>query len=57
MSVISFEEGGAVWGSSSHLIYKMLLYFLKVSGDREYLLKFKQSYDHGYNAVILEDKV
>jgi hypothetical protein len=54
MSVISFEKEGEVWESSSGFIYSMLLFFIEEAGNKDYLVRFKRFYDHGYNYIPLE---
>jgi len=54
MSVIVID-GDQVWGASSGLIYSLIENFISIVGDKDYLIKFKESYDNGYRIVYLNE--
>lgn len=54
MSVIVIDED-RVWGASSGLIYAMIEDFIAKAGGKEYLVRFKDSYDQGYRVAYLNE--
>ncbi|WP_442583615.1 hypothetical protein ACSBOB_17310 [Mesorhizobium sp. ASY16-5R] len=55
MGVISFDKTGEVWGASSRIIYAMLHDMMDMAGPRPFLTAFIQAFDHGYNAIGLDE--
>lgn len=55
MGVISFGDNEDVWGAASVVIYDLLVFCISTSGMQPYLAAFKESFDHGYNSIELEE--
>lgn len=55
MGVISFDKSGEVWGASSRIIHAMLHDMVHMVGPRPFLAAFIQAFDHGYNAIGLDE--
>jgi hypothetical protein len=50
MGAISVRDDNDIWGAASRFVYSMLEFCISETGDREYLRKFKESFDFGYNS-------
>lgn len=55
MGVITVDEDGEVWSASSRFIHSMLEHFVRTTGEREYLVSFLKSFEHGYNSIRLNE--
>jgi hypothetical protein len=49
MSVFGFSKTEEVWGMNRSTTIDMIDWWIQRAGPKPYLLKIKQSYDHGYN--------
>ncbi len=49
MSIFEFSKTEKVWGLNRSTTLHMIDWWIDRAGPRPYLLKIKQSYDHGYN--------
>jgi len=59
MSVFSFSKTDEVWGLNRATTRGMIDWWIEQAGPRPYLLKIKESYEHGYNhgdlTVVTDD--
>jgi hypothetical protein len=42
------------WGVAGRLIYSIINFAIESSGKRQYLVHFREQFDHGYNFVDLQ---
>lgn len=49
MSVFRFRKTDEVWSLRRSIVLDMIDWWIESAGSRPFLIKFKQSYDYGYN--------
>lgn len=47
------EDPDDLWGVASRLIYDIIAFSIGTVGQKEYLLNFRNQFDHGYNSIEL----
>jgi hypothetical protein len=50
MGTLAVRDDNDIWGAASRFIFHLSEFCISETGGREYLKKFKEKFDYGYNS-------